>query len=238
MLNLPSTKAGTHLTIAVIDWCPYICNLSSDRPGLLVELVEHIYRDNEVQLGFSLFPWSRAINMVESGKYMALLAPAKNEAPNLLYPAIPIGVQRFCFFSRANDEWQYQNPEKAMQRSVVYPADALPEEFKRPTNDNPNFKSFPYDVRFLDKTTRLLLNGLVDSILITEFSMLYYQKQQNLQGEIKNSGCASQSDLYLAFTPRAKFSQDVIHWQALSDKVLSSPETQEVIRKIMAKYGI
>lgn len=234
----PLCRATEPLTIAAIDWCPYICDIKSDRPGVLVEIVQQIYQYTEFEPEFLVLPWSRAIKEVESGKYMALLAPAKNEAPNLLYPETPIGTQRFCFFSRQEDDWRYQTPEDIAQRKVVYPANALPLELNHLQSQTNQLQGLSFQNSFEKQTSELLLQSYIDSILITEFSMLYFQFVHKLQTEIRTSGCLAEDELYLAFTPSGLHTKEVSLWKEIHDRLAVSPEHQKQVSMILARYGI
>lgn len=234
----PVCRANAPLTIAAIDWCPYICNTNSDKPGVLVEIVREIYKNTEFEPEFLVLPWSRAIREVESGKHMALLAPAKSEAPNLLYPKHPIGTQRFCFFSRQEDNWQYQTPEDIAQRKVIYPADALPLELTHLQSLSNQLQGLSFQDSFEAQTSELLLQGYIDSILITESSMLYFQFEQKIQSKIRTSGCLAEDELYLAFTPSGPHTGEVKLWQDIHDRAAVSPEHQKQVAMILARYGL
>lgn len=238
LILTPICRANAPLTIAAIDWCPYICDINSDKPGVLVEIVQEVYKNTEFQPEFVVLPWSRAIREVESGKHMALLAPAKSEAPNLLYPKHPIGTQRFCFFSREEDNWQYTTPEDIEQRKVVYPADALPLELNHLQSQTNQLQGLSFHDSFERQTSELLLQGYVDSILITESSMLYFQFEHKLQSKIRTSGCLAKDDLYLAFTPSGPHTGEVKSWQDIHDQAAVSPEHQKQVAMILARYGL
>ena len=78
------TQAET-IKIAAIDWCPQIC-INEESPGYTVELIKKIFQNSEYTVNIDIFPWTRAIKYVSEGRYDALLAPAKKEAPHLIFP--------------------------------------------------------------------------------------------------------------------------------------------------------
>ncbi|BDX05638.1 hypothetical protein [Planctobacterium marinum] len=235
---VPICRANVPFTVATIDWCPYICDINSDRPGVLVEIVREVYKNTEFEPEFLVLPWSRAIREVESGKHMALLAPAKSEAPNLLYPKHPIGTQRFCFFSRQEDNWQYRLPEDIAQRKVVYPVDGLPLELRYLQSETNQLQGLSFQDSFEGQTSELLLQGYIDSILITESSMLYFQYEHKHQNKIRTSGCLAEDELYLAFTPSGLHTGEVKLWQDIHDNAAVSPEHQKQVAIILARYGL
>jgi hypothetical protein len=54
---------------------------------------------------------TRAINYVSEGRYDALLAPAKKEAPHLRFSNFSVGYQQVCFFTDAKSTWNYQGEQ-------------------------------------------------------------------------------------------------------------------------------
>jgi len=96
-ISITTTYANT-IKIAAIDWCPQIC-LDVDKPGYTVDLIKEVFKDSKYTLVIDVFPWTRAIQLVSNGHYDALLAPAKKEAPNLIFPDIAVGYQQMCFFT-------------------------------------------------------------------------------------------------------------------------------------------
>ena len=61
----------TKLKIASIDWCPQMCHEETIR-GYVHDIVELIFSNEKYELDIHRMPWSRAIKMVNEGKYDAL----------------------------------------------------------------------------------------------------------------------------------------------------------------------
>ncbi|RHW74735.1 hypothetical protein [Colwellia sp. RSH04] len=96
--------------IAAVDWCPQLCprgNVS----GYINEILSSIYPSELFTLDIDYLPWSRAIKLVNKGDYQMLLAPTKEEAPDLKYPLYPIGIQQMCFFTLTDSNWSYINTD-------------------------------------------------------------------------------------------------------------------------------
>lgn len=84
------SEYGETLKIASIDWCPQICP-GQTKAGYVTDTVKKVFEGGPYQLSIKQYPWSRAILLVRTGKAHALLAPAKAEAPDLVFPVNEIG---------------------------------------------------------------------------------------------------------------------------------------------------
>jgi len=199
MLIMPASYAET-LKIAAIDWCPQIC-VKESKPGYTVDLINKVYEDSPYSLEIDVFPWSRAIKYVSEGKYDALLAPAKKEAPNLVFPRFSVGSQRMCFFTSTSNPWRYSGEESLSNMQVGLAFDASIEELNQYIKIHPEkFQFQPYHERFVAQNAKKVLKGRMDAFLFTKNSTLYELEKVGLHGVIKNSGCVSQAKIYLAFT--------------------------------------
>lgn len=233
----PSVGFCETITVSTIDWCPFICPSSSERPGLLVEYTRAAYEKAGYKVEFKDYPWTRAVKNVESGKTDAVLAPSKSEAPSLVYPEAEIGVQRFCFFSLQEDSWKYEKPESIINRRILHPQDVLPEELGEYKN-KANLKSLPYNSNYLKQTTTMLQKGRTESVLMTYYSMIDYLNKNNLADKIKLSGCVSSAKLYLAFSPvpeKKKRNEKII---TAFEKGIKELKKEDFFKKLLVKYKL
>lgn len=232
-----STQCLASITIATIDWCPFICPNNSEKPGLLVEYTKAIYADSGKQLNFVVYPWSRAIKMTNEGKVDALLSPAKNEAPHLLYPQQEIGLQQFCFFSRTEDPWDYQNLDSMNGRTIIYATDALPQIIKD-ADHKAIMVGYPYNDAYMPRATDILLKGRIDSFMMTSHSVLHFLSQNDLKSRIRLSGCVHQQKLYLAFSPAKNLSDKIQPLINLFDENISRLKADAYFDKLLQKYDM
>ena len=129
LLVIPTSDAET-LKIAAIDWCPQIC-VNELKAGYTVDLINKVYEDSLYELDIDVFPWARAIKYVSEGQYDALLAPAKKEAPDLVYPNFSVGSQRMCFFTSASNPWRYSGEESLVNMQFGIAFDTSIEELNQ-----------------------------------------------------------------------------------------------------------
>jgi len=193
------------LSIAAIDWCPQICPEDKNLKGYIVDIVEAVYEDSKVALDIQYFPWSRAIHNVRTGKSHALLSPAKKEAPDLIYPATPLGIQKMCFFTLMQSGWAYTGPNSLGDMQIGVAEDTSLEELHSFMRTHPNqFQFQPYHERFVVQNAKKLMKGRIDTFLFTLNTTNHIFKQEGLNKKIKSAGCVNDAPVYIAFSPALK----------------------------------
>lgn len=186
---------------------------------------------------FDAYPWSRALLTTEKGSKDAVLAPAKHEAPNLLFPESAIGFQRFCFFSLREDDWQYTTPASIKNRTIIYPQDALPEVLKN-NQYKDNLIPYAFSEGFLDSTSTMLLKHRVDGVLMTYYSMLYFLTARKMIDKIKSSGCVSRQDIYIAFSPASHKQGKIKNLMIIFEREIQTLNKKSFFEQLLQKYQL
>ncbi len=230
--------AAEKVPVAAIDWCPQLCTLK-DQPGYVNEILTLVFEDSPFQLEVEILSWSRAIYQVKKGEKIALLSPAKAEAPSLVYPDNEIGVQRMCFFTRIENSWQYVNPESLVGLSIGIGDDTSIAALNDYIADKAyDFLPMHYDENFITKNLKMLDAGRIDTFIFTQNTTQYEIKRMGLDSRYKNSGCVSQEKIYIAFSQAEKTNTLVEKLKKYFDfKVTLLYENGE-INKILKKYNI
>lgn len=233
-----SNEDTIDLKIAAIDWCPQICS-KSENSGYMVDIVNEIFKDSKYKVQIEIFPWSRAIKYVSEGIYYALLAPAKKEAPNLLYPIQPIGSQQMCFFTTKHNKWKYTGVNSLKNQKVGIAQDTSIEELNAIVMSNPeNFQFQPYHERFIKQNALKLLKGRIDSFIFTKNTTIYALKELGLNNKIINVGCVTKVPVFFAFSPKKINKVNVDSVISFIDKRLITLEKNGVIHSLYQKYNI
>jgi len=238
IISIPKAFAVNTIKVAAIDWCPQIC-VNGANAGYTVELIKKIYENSEYQLEIDIFPWSRAIKYVSEGRYDALLAPAKKEAPHLVFPRFGVGIQRMCFFTLANDPWLFSGEKSLLNKQVGIAFDASIEELNNYIKKHPEqFQFQPYHERYVAQNAKKVLKGRIDTFLFTKNTTLLELKKAGLEGSIKNAGCVSEANIYLAFTANKDKGKVVENAVRYFDSQFESLEKSGYIDKLYQQYNI
>jgi len=200
LFHIQTAQAKT-VKIAAIDWCPQIC-INETKPGYTVELIKKIFEDSEYTIEIDIFPWTRAIKYVSEGRYDALLAPAKKEAPHLIFPDFPVGYQEMCFFTDVKNTWQYKNEQSLQGMQIGIANDTSIEELNGYIQKHPeHFQFQPYHERFVAQNVHKLFKKRIDAFIFTKNTTLHELKKENVHNKIRNAGCVSKAEIFIAFTP-------------------------------------
>lgn len=225
--------------IAEISWCPQICPNNSEHPGYISEILNETINGLGTKFIRNEYPWSRAINNVVQGKSIALSAPAKQEAPNLIYPSIPIGIQRMCFFVNQQSNWAYTGVESLRGVIVGIASDTSIEELNQYVKSYPeNFQYQPYHDRFISQNVKKLNKGRIDTFIFTRNSTLYKLKKLGLHDEVKIAGCVSSAPVYIAFSPAEQKRDLSIALADLFDQRMLQLIKENKVNSILGKYQV
>ncbi|BBN80205.1 amino acid ABC transporter substrate-binding protein [Pseudoalteromonas sp. A25] len=226
------------IKVAAIDWCPQICPKQTEK-GYVIDLVEEIYRNSDYQLKIDYFPWSRAIKYVLAGKYHALLAPAKAEAPQLRYPNTAVGQQEMCFFTTADNQWQYRGVDSLNKMQIGIAIDTSIEELNQyVSNHTEQFVFQPYHERYIKQSAQMLSKKRIDAFLFTKNSTRYELKQANMWHDYKLAGCVSRTEIFMAFTPATKNQHSIDAMMQTFDTRAAQLNSQRLIQQLLTKYNL
>jgi ABC-type amino acid transport substrate-binding protein len=235
---LVQTAHAETIKVAAIDWCPQIC-INEEKSGYTVDLIKKIFQGSKYTLDIDIFPWTRAIKYVSDGSYDALLAPAKKEAPHLIFPEFPVGYQRMCFFVDANSTWRYNNKQSLKGMQIGIATDTSIEELNEYIKKHPEqFQYQPYHERYVAQNAKKVLKKRIDAFLFTKNTTLYELKNDNLHNKIKNAGCVSEAEIFLAFTPVKQIKQHITEMISYFNNRMEILIKAGEINKLHQKYGI
>jgi len=227
---------AAEINVASIDWCPQLCQ-DTERPGYIIDTIEMVFTDSPFELDIKTYPWSRSIKLVETGRKHALLSPAKNEAPNLVYPRNEVGIQRMCFFTLKNSDWLYKGVESLKGLRIGIATDASPQELTEYIKNNQHqFQYMPYHENYVEQSFNKLKKNRVDTFLFTYNSTIYKMKNIGVFPDYKMAGCVSSAKVYLAFSPQPNLNIKpmIDYFDERMDKIKASG----ALNNIMARYGL
>lgn len=235
---LPYSVSAEQLKVSTIDWCPQICP-KGDLPGYVIETAEKIFNDSPYELSTKDFPWTRAIKLVEDGDNHALLSPAKAEAPNLLFPKHEIGIQRMCFFTKKESNWQYTGLDSLKGLKIGVANDTSIEELNEYMDKNKKqFGFLPYNDTYIKKSIKKLKAGRIDTFIFTYNSTVYEMHKREVFNQYRPAGCVSIAKIYMAFTPDAEKSDSVKKMMMYFDSKMEMLKKSGDIKAIMKRYEL
>lgn len=238
LFALSASLQAEPLKVSTIDWCPQICP-KEKLPGYVIETTRKIFENSPYELSTKAYPWTRAIKLVEEGKNQALLSPAKAEAPGLLFPEHEIGIQRMCFFTKSDSQWNYTGLPSLKGLRIGVANDTSIEELNEYMSHNKQqFGFLPYNDTYIHKSLRKLDANRIDTFLFTYNSTIYDINKNGLSEKYRSAGCVSVAKIYMAFTPAPSEASTTKRMIQYFDKKMEVLKKSGDIKVIMERYGL
>ncbi|NQD95428.1 transporter substrate-binding domain-containing protein [Pseudomonas sp. CrR25] len=115
----PASGAAEEIVlVSPAYWCPFSCTAGSAQEGFTVDIIRWIFARHAIDVRLVNGNYSRALLEVRSGRYTATPSSLKSEAPDFTYPEKAISFNRFCFYTRAEDDWRYTGTSTLHGRQV------------------------------------------------------------------------------------------------------------------------
>ena len=231
LFYLPNITLAQSISLLTDEWCPYTCELNSDKPGILVEVANKVFSQDDIDIDYQMVNWARAIKKVRVGKGDALLGAYKSDSPDFIFHTSPILYSQMCFFVQANDPWLYTGLNSLLERQLsVVNGYSYGELFDQYMLQHPkNFILLTGD-ELLNRASFMLYKKRIDTIL--EDKYVFHEEQ--LAGHLKVAGCLAKEGVYIAFSPAHKARSQAL--VILIDAKLVELKAQGEIEKIIAKY--
>ncbi len=101
------------IILASDEWCPNVCDLASNKPGLMVEVVREVFKSQGVAVEIKIINWARAIEETRAGRYDGIIGASKKDATDFIYPKSHQGVLKNYVFAPKSSTWKFDG-EKSM----------------------------------------------------------------------------------------------------------------------------
>ncbi|NMP30702.1 transporter substrate-binding domain-containing protein [Thalassotalea sp. M1531] len=234
LLNNPLAFSQKHqeLSLATTAWCPYTCNFEPFEFGIIGHYITQVLAKHNINVHIQSYPWSRAINLANSGAVDGLLTAIKSEAPNLLLTDTPITDYQVCFFTRNNQDWRYKIPLDftGMRLGVIQDygyGEPLDSYILKSSAESLVIK-ISGDLgtkRLVD----MLLNDRID-IFVEDKKVVAWQLAQHntSQSFLRNAGCLPKQPFYLALYPNDKNRRLI----DLLNQLLEDEENQQTLQSL------
>ncbi len=248
MMLCPLTVVNSEtMKINLDDWCPYLCVDTENpeaphttQPGYELEVVNAIFTQEGYDIRYDFLPWARAIEEVTEGRLDALLSPAKDEAPGLIFPEESIGVLGWCFYTEKESSWNYEGVAslKQVKLGFLHGNDfggEVQEYIEQNSNSNnmliqPNFQTNWQETNF-----KKLAMGRITAILDEPFGLDYFIKKHNLNNQFRKAGCLEGQSMYIAFSPENPMAKKYAN---MFDHGIRELRKSGELKKILFSYGL
>ncbi|MDN3611430.1 substrate-binding periplasmic protein [Vibrio ostreicida] len=245
LLAVMTTSAqADEVTLSADLWCPYTCDPTSEKKGILVEVVENILQTSGHTVDYELVNWARAVKSVRGGKHDGLIGAYISDAPDFVFHDSPIQTSKMCFFVKQDDPWEYKGTETLAERKIsVINAYSYGETFDEYIQKNHHqgdrtiVQLSGMDVT--EKRIEQIQTNQTDTVLedwrVFPYNVSTFRAKHKAKdlGKFKNVGCLAGEGLYIALSPKRDTSK---YYADLINQGLKQLEASGKLTEIIGRY--
>jgi len=226
------------MTVRADTWCPFNCVPNSEKPGILVELMQYAFKDS-YSIDYQTLPWPQSVADVRSGKFNSVIGAAGPDAVGMTHTERPQILSITCAYalesnkktiSKAKDLLRLSSIGTTKDYSYGTETDKALKDPKLKNKVKPIATDDALAVNF-----RRVLDGKIEAV-IEDINVVSFQLKDRKISGIKNIGCTEDRvPLWIAFTetnPKAKA------WTEKLDKAQAELEKSGKLAEIYKKYGV
>lgn len=224
--------ASDALPVRIVSdvWPPFVID-DPNNPGVDVEVMEAVFAEMDVPIQFEIFPWQRAVSMVQSGKAEAILDIFLTEErlSTLRFPQTPISSTSTALFCFLCDPDQQVTEQDLTDKSLIVNRGYQYSSF----GNNPEIARTAVDT--FEQGFTMLRNERADYYLVNRQVGLYTVAQMNVNGMVAlKQRIEDPSEVYLAFAKRPELLEIAEQFDVVLNEFLQSEKYQS----ILLKYGL
>jgi polar amino acid transport system substrate-binding protein len=218
-------------------WCPYLCEIDSEAPGLIIEILRNIYEPYGFNVEYSEIEWSEAVKLTRKGEYDVLLGLYKDDAPDLVFPDQDIISSSINFYVNQSNNWKFKSSEslKTINKILLVSGYSYGSYFDNLFKENSTKIVLNKNPNPLTENIMSVVNGdadtLVDDSNVIDYNLMKY----NLIGRLKKSSDMPKLSVWVAFSPNSSNKNDILK---IFNNSIDGLKQDKKYSDILLKYGI
>lgn len=235
LVAMGTARADDIVLVSPDYWCPFSCKAGATQEGFAVDIIREIFTAAGHQVRLVNENYSRALLDVRQGKYTATPSTFHEEAPDFVFPAVPISRNRYCFYVGKGSPWRYTGAASLYGRRTGVIKDY---SYGAALDLLIQNQSALFDVHTGDNLTERLIQrqqlGRIDGF-VEEENLVNYTLKQHAGWALRNAGCVTSAYAYMAISPRHPKAQE--YAKLFSDGMLRLHQSGR-LKTILASYGL
>lgn len=236
MLFSANSVANTRLNLVAFESCPYVCADSRDR-GVLVEIIDTIFKQQGMLVNIQVVPLQRALRMVKSASADGIIGVLAREVPELVIPQQPIGKRQYVMYVAADDNWFYSGLSSLQSRRIGVEAGAsygiANSYINRYSNGGTLIRKLSGQ-NIIQRKIDLLENKRINMFLLDSNKLQYYRSKYP-QIQLNIAGFLPPDNIYIAFNQDSERAQLLTE---LVDHGMKKLRASGRLGAISSKYGL
>jgi len=220
------------------DWCPYVCEASDagGKLGYAAHMIRTIFGKAGYKVEFVSVNYPRGIKMVRDGEHAIMACMYREDAPDLVFPKVPLGKSVNSFFVKSSNPWRFKGLQSlkgvriGLVHGYTYPefqeyVDSHPDDFEHLTGASP-----------LQRMLQMMRSGRLDATFDDRNVVLHQARRLGLRDSIVEAGgFGRENPVLIGFSPGDPRTPALV--ETLEKGVVELRANGE-LAEILGKYGL
>ncbi|MDX1922017.1 MAG: transporter substrate-binding domain-containing protein [Alphaproteobacteria bacterium] len=238
LLALPAIAEP--ISVRADIWCPYNCAAADKKTGYGIEVLKTIFESAGHTVDYQNLNWAESIERTRKNEFVAIIGAAKNDAPDFVFPAEPIGLSSISYATMKDKNISISSVAdlQDMKLGVIeaYSYNTSIDNYIAKHSANLKRISFSSGDDALDKNIQDLLAYKLD-VICEDTNVLYYRvNKAGIAKKLQISRDPDKlSEIFVAFSPTNPKAKE---YAALIDKRIADLRSSGKLKSILQKYGL
>lgn len=238
LVSTESTAAA--ITIRADYWPPFNGDPENVKTGYMIEVLREIFVPLGQTIDYRMLSWDESLEAVRKGTFNAVVGANRDDAPDFVYPAEPLGLSGTGFFVKSGNPWKYEGIESLRKvRLGVIEAYSYNDELDAYIKTNRKSAQIVESSgdTALAALIKMLQTGQVDVVVEDPNVMMFNLMDMKVPaGEVIARGMtAEKEELFVAFSPALPASKA---YARQFDEGIRKLRNNGKLRQILSRYGL
>ncbi|MDC8786450.1 substrate-binding periplasmic protein [Roseateles koreensis] len=216
-------------------WCPFSCKAGSAQEGFAVDIIRAIFTAEGHRVRLVNENYSRALLDVRAGIYTATPSTFHEEAPDFVFPDVPVTRNRFCVYAKVGSAWSYTGTASLTANRIGIIKDyAYGPAWDQLMKQEPKRFDLHAGDDLSERMIRRLMLDRIDAF-VEEENLISYTLKQHPKLAARVAGCDAPTYAYMAISPKLAKAQG--YAQIFSTGMLKLRKSGR-LAEILARYGV
>jgi polar amino acid transport system substrate-binding protein len=194
------------ISLRADHWCPYNCDPQQAQLGYMIDIAKAVF-EPAIKVEFFETNWARALEETLKGRTSGVVGPAKSDASDLVYPDIPLGMSKICFYTRKDDKWEFtglsslESVKMGTVNGYSY-GERLDAHIARYATDTQRIDMVAGNDALatnFKKMQKGRIRVLADDENVVRYTL---SRDPSLAADVRKAGCDDADPVYIAFSPK------------------------------------
>lgn len=239
-LAMTATAGAAEVRLRADSWCPYNCE-PGERPGYLIEIAKAALEPAGHKVDYALMSWTDVLAATQAGTVTGAVGAIQDEAPDLIYPTVNLGLSRPTLVIRKGKETkdfkvENLNSLKAIRFGSIkdYFYSTEVNAFIDANKGSPNLVQVSGD-NVTEDLINLLIDGKIDALVEDSNVVDFLLESKGYRNLFNYHALGQQSGVSIGFSPKDPNSATYVK---LIDAKLLELRKGGKLAGILAKYGV